>query len=209
MSYSVGKYTNACFQVAKWMKLFNETICLFLQFTSVFYQYYSWCPGVVPTIHVFLEWRNSESCYFWRLFLWYMCLNTLVSKLWVAQWEGWLLPGERETLRVVVRCWEAPRLLRRSTGPTSHDTPCVPCRFPSGQCRVCALPICICKSMTSKGNKWSIFARQVSPLFILCCRFCSFHCMKNIGKQTLSWHPAMCCLQLSFWPMQPFFFLRN
>lgn len=40
MSYSVGKYTNACFQVAKWMKLFNvfpkETICLFLQFTSVF-----------------------------------------------------------------------------------------------------------------------------------------------------------------------------
>ena len=139
----------------------------------------------------------------------YMCLNTLVSKLWVAQWEGWLLPGERETLRVVVRCWEAPRLLRRSTGPTSHDTPCVPCRFPSGQCRVCGLPICICKSMTSKGNKWSIFARQVSPLFILCCRFCSFHCMKNIGKQTLSWHPAMCCLQLSFWPMQPFFFLRN
>ena len=173
------------------------------------FRYYSWCPGVVPTIHVFLEWRNSESCYFWRLFLWYMCLNTLVSKLWVAQWEGWLLPGERETLRVVVRCWEAPRLLRRSTGPTSHDTPCVPCRFPSGQWCVCGLPICICRSMTSKGNKWSIFARQVSPLFILCCRFCSFHCMKNIGKQTLSWHPAMCCLQLSFWPMQPFFFLRN
>ena len=113
-----------------------------------------------------------RSCYFWGLFLWYMCLNTLVSKLWVAQWEGWLLPGERETLRVVVRCWEAPRLLRRSTGPTSHDTPCVPCRFPSGQCRVCGLPICICKSMTSKGNKWSIFARQVSPLFILCWGSC-------------------------------------
>ena len=149
-----------------------------------------------------------RSCYFWGLFLWYMCLNTLVSKLWVAQWEGWLLPGERETLRVVVGCWEAPRLLRRSTGPTSHDTPCVPCRFPSGQCRVCGLPICICKSMTSKGNKWSIFARQVSPLFILCSRFYIFHCMQNISKQTLSWHP-MCGLQLSFWPMQPFFFLRN